>query len=44
MVPEGCASVPGGNARILEVMRKFLEVMVLFQVVIQLVVGTELLW
>ena len=36
-------SVPGGYAKILKVVLKFLEVMVLFQVVIQPLVGKELL-
>ena len=44
-VPGGYASsVPGGNAKILAVRHKLLEVMVLFQVVVQPLVGIELLW
>ena len=43
-VPEGYACVPGDYAKILEIMLKYLEVMVLFQVVIQPIVGIELLW
>ena len=39
--PGGYASVPGGYAKILKVMRKFLEAMVLFQMVLQPIVGIE---
>ena len=42
-VPQGYACAPGDYAKILEVLLKFLEVMVLFQVVIQ-PLGKELLW
>ena len=37
-------SVPGGYAKILKVLHKFLEDLVLFQVFIQLLVGKELFW
>ena len=44
MVPGGYASDLGVYANILVVIHKFLEVMVLFQLVIQPLVGIELLW